>query len=230
MYNQQDIVDVCLRQDTFFTPSGKMAAIFRGKGGVCAGMADGMSAIFTGFIYGFTCLKALGGAFGVGMVTQYVAAATKMTTNVSELIRVYTELKTNALFLEETYKFLDIPNEMYQGSLTTEKRSDRKYQVEFKDVSFRYPGSENWSLRHVNIKFKVGERLAIVGENGSGKTTFIKLLCRLYDPQEGQIFVKWYRYPKIQLSGLYGHFLRGISGFSADISVFGGKCGRKAGI
>ena len=114
---------------------------------------------------------------------------TKMTTNVSELIRVYTELKTNALFLEETYKFLDIPNEMYQGSLTTEKRSDRKYQVEFKDVSFRYPGSENWSLRHVNIKFKVGERLAIVGENGSGKTTFIKLLCRLYDPQEGQILL-----------------------------------------
>lgn len=189
MYNQQDIVDVCLRQDTFFTPSGKMAAIFRGKGGVCAGMADGMSAIFTGFIYGFTCLKALGGAFGVGLVIQYVAAATKMTTNVSELIRVYTELKTNALFLEETYKFLDIPNEMYQGSLTTEKRSDRKYQVEFKDVSFCYPGSENWSLRHVNIKFKVGERLAIVGENGSGKTTFIKLLCRLYDPQEGQILL-----------------------------------------
>lgn len=172
MYNQQDIVDVCLRQDTFFTPSGKMAAIFRGKGGVCAGMADGMSAIFTGFIYGFTCLKALGGAFGVGMVTQYVAAATKMTTNVSELIRVYTELKTNALFLEETYKFLDIPNEMYQGSLTTEKRSDRKYQVEFKDVSFRYPGSENWSLRHVNIKFKVGERLAIVGENVAGKQEY----------------------------------------------------------
>lgn len=189
MYNQQDIVDVCLRQDTFFTLSGKMAAIFRGKGGVCAGLADGMSAIFTGFIYGFTCLKALGGAFGVGLVIQYVAAATKMTTNVSELIRVYTELKTNALFLEETYKFLDIPNEMYQGSLTTEKRSDRKYQVEFKDVSFCYPGSENWSLRHVNIKFKVGERLAIVGENGSGKTTFIKLLCRLYDPQEGQILL-----------------------------------------
>lgn len=189
MYNQQDIVDVCLRQVTFFAPTGKMAAIFRGKGGVCAGLAESMSAIFTGFIYGFTCLKALGGAFGVGMVTQYVAAATKMTINVSELIRVYTELKTNTAALEDTYRFLDIPNEMYQGSLTTEKRSDRKYQVEFQDVSFRYPGSENWSLRHVNMKFKVGERLAIVGENGSGKTTFIKLLCRLYDPQEGQILL-----------------------------------------
>lgn len=189
MYNQQDIVDLCLKQDDFFTPSGKMAAIFRGKGGICAGLAESMSAIFTGFIYGFTCLKALGGAFGVGMVTQYVAAATKMTVNVSELIRVYAEMKTNTKFLEEIDTFLDIPNQMYQGSLTTEKRSDRNYQVEFKDVSFRYPGSENWSLRHVNMKFKVGKRLAIVGENGSGKTTFIKLLCRLYDPQEGQILL-----------------------------------------
>lgn len=94
---------------------------------------------------------------------------------------------------------MDIPNKMYQGSLTTEKRSDRQYEVEFKDVSFRYPGSDDWALRHVNLKFRVGQRLAVVGENGSGKTTFIKLLCRLYDPQEGEILlnginIRKYRY------------------------------------
>ena len=61
--------------------------------------------------------------------------------------------------------------------------------MEFRDVSFQYPGSGIWALRHVNMKFRVGKRLAIVGENGSGKTTFIKLLCRLYDPQEGQILL-----------------------------------------
>ena len=83
----------------------------------------------------------------------------------------------------------DIPNQMYQGSLTTEKRSDRQYEVEFQDVSFRYPGSSTWALRHVNIKFRIGRRMAVVGENGSGKTTFIKLLCRLYDPQEGHILL-----------------------------------------
>ncbi len=65
----------------------------------------------------------------------------------------------------------------------------RKYEVEFRDVSFKYPGSDTWSLRHVSVKFNIGNRLAIVGENGSGKTTFIKLLCRLYDPQEGQILL-----------------------------------------
>ncbi|WP_217959745.1 ABC transporter ATP-binding protein [Acutalibacter muris] len=80
-----------------------------------------------------------------------------------------------------------VPNSTYQGSLTTEKRSDRKYEIEFKAVSFRYPGTSTGALRHVSMKFDVGGRLAVVGENGSGKTTFIKLLCRLYDPDEGEI-------------------------------------------
>ena len=78
---------------------------------------------------------------------------------------------------------------MYQGSIPTEKRNDREYEVEFKNVSFQYPGSNFWALSHVNIKFQIGKRLAVVGENGSGKTTFIKLLCRLYDPTEGQILL-----------------------------------------
>ena len=56
-------------------------------------------------------------------------------------------------------------------------------------MSFRYPGRVDWALKNVSMKFKVGRRLAIVGENGSGKTTFIKLLCRLYDPQEGEILL-----------------------------------------
>ncbi len=98
-------------------------------------------------------------------------------------------MNTQYEHMEKTFEYLDLPNSMYQGSLTTEKRRDRQYEVEFKDVSFKYSGSDVWALRHVNMKFKVGKRLAIVGENGSGKTTFIKLLCRLYDPQEGQILL-----------------------------------------
>ena len=55
--------------------------------------------------------------------------------------------------------------------------------------SFQYPNADAYALKHVNLKFKVGEKLAVVGMNGSGKTTFIKLMCRLYDPTEGEILL-----------------------------------------
>ena len=98
-------------------------------------------------------------------------------------------MKNNVPFLKATFEYLDKENKMYKGSLTTEKRSDRNYQVEFKNVSFKYPGSEIYALKNVSVKFEVGKRLAVVGMNGSGKTTFIKLLCRLYDPEEGEILL-----------------------------------------
>ncbi|MDE7171910.1 MAG: ABC transporter ATP-binding protein/permease, partial [Oscillospiraceae bacterium] len=154
---------------------------------------------FAGAVYLFVGLKALGGAFGVGSVAQYVGALAGLVGGLSDLLVVVGALRINAEFLKPVYQFLDTPNKMYQGSLTTEKRSDRKYEIEFRDVSFKYPGTDAWALRHVSMRFNVGERLAVVGENGSGKTTFIKLLCRLYDPTEGEILlngidIRKYRY------------------------------------
>jgi len=61
------------------------------------------------------------------------------------------------------------------------------YEIEFKNVSFKYPGSEKYALKNLSMKLNIGQRLAVVGMNGSGKTTMIKLLCRLYDPTEGEI-------------------------------------------
>ena len=85
--------------------------------------------------------------------------------------------------------FLELENEMYQGSLTTEKRNDRNYSIEFKNVSFQYPGMDSYALKDISFKFDISKKLAVVGQNGSGKTTFIKLLCRLYDPTEGEILL-----------------------------------------
>ena len=169
--------------------SSPMAKCARGPMGFWAGAAAAVSAVFTGLVYAFVCLKAWAGAFAVGSVAQYVGAITALSGSVGTLVSTWGEFRANAVFLRQTYKFLDTPNEMYQGSLTTEKRSDRNYEIEFRDVSFRYPGAEDYALRHVSMKFRVGERLAVVGENGSGKTTFIKLLCRLYDPTEGTILL-----------------------------------------
>ena len=199
MNNQQKLIGAYWTTIVSFGVTGPFSKMAQGKMGIYASLGVCITTIITGFIYVFTCLKAWGGAFDVGSITQYVGAATAMVDNIFALTGLVGVLEANTDYLEKTFEFLDIPNAMYQGSLTTEKRADRRYEVEFRNVSFQYPGSDIWALRHVNMKFKVGKRLAIVGENGSGKTTFIKLLCRLYDPQEGEILlngidIRKYRY------------------------------------
>ncbi|WP_322175125.1 ABC transporter ATP-binding protein [Acutalibacter caecimuris] len=182
-----------------FGPKSSIGKAAKGPMGACRAGSGAVSQVFVGAIYLFAGLKALGGAFGVGSVTQYAGALAGLAQGLTRLLEVLGALRTNAGFLQSTFAFLDIPNRMYQGSLTTEKRADRNYQIEFRDVSFRYPGTSTWALRHVSMKFPVGARLAVVGENGSGKTTFIKLLCRLYDPTQGEILlngidIRKYRY------------------------------------
>ena len=200
MYEQETIVAHYWNgNNRVFGADGYLGKLARGRMGAYGGFSSAVATLTTGFVYLFTCLKAIGGAFGVGSITQYVGAVTALSGDFNQLLQTYAIMKANTEHMEKNFEYLDIPNAMYQGSLTTEKRADRQYEVEFRDVSFKYPGSDLWALRHVNMKFNVGKRLAIVGENGSGKTTFIKLLCRLYDPQEGQILlngidIRKYRY------------------------------------
>ncbi len=173
--------------DGGFTSS--MAKDARGKMGVLYALSAAVPKSLMWAVYLFVSLKALGGAFGLGSVTQYIGAITAFSGGLSGMLRVLGAMKVNSDTLKMTFAFLDIPNEMYQGSLTVEKRSDRKYEVEFRDVSFKYPHTDCYALKNISLKFRVGERLAVVGQNGSGKTTFIKLLCRLYDPTEGEILL-----------------------------------------
>ena len=199
MYRQSELAEHYVSTVNIFGVGSPVAKASQTIVGPSKALAAALSALLSGIVYVFVCLKAQGGAFDVGSVTQYVSAVTTFSGNAALLLNTVSHMQANAEFLRIIYTFFDIPDAMYQGSLTTEKRTDRRYNVEFKDVSFKYPGSDIWALRHVNMKFKVGRRLALVGENGSGKTTFIKLLCRLYDPQEGQILlngidIRKYRY------------------------------------
>ena len=189
IYRQDIICRNFMKKSVSFLPGSQLEKYMRGPMGLLYSAGTAVSHIFTAVIYIFVCLKAWAGAFGVGSVTQYIAAVTAMSGGVSDLLFCFGELRTNASFLKVTFEFLDTPNKMYQGSLTTEKRSDHQYEIEFRNVSFKYPHTEEYALRNVSLTFNIGQRLAVVGQNGSGKTTFIKLLCRLYDPTEGEIYL-----------------------------------------
>ncbi len=148
-----------------------------------------VSHVFTLLIYIFVCLKAWGGAYDVGSITQYIGATTALSGGVSGLLRFFGNQQNNAPFLMNVYEFLDIPNEMHLGNKSTGKKKENQYIIEFCNVSFKYPSSDKYALKNLSLKFNIGKRLAVVGQNGSGKTTFIKLLCRLYDPTEGAIYL-----------------------------------------
>ena len=158
----------------------------------CAGLSfisTMMNYVLRFGVYLLLIFVALGGGLSVGVIAQYVSCIMLLLAAISGMVGAVQTSLINHEYTKRFFSYFDIPNPMYQGSLSVEKRDDNEYYIEFRDVSFQYPNTDAYALRHVNLKFKIGEKLAVVGMNGSGKTTFIKLLCRLYDPTEGVILL-----------------------------------------
>lgn len=168
----------------------RRAAAIRLRADSTFGMiASIVTAIIGGAVYVFVGLKALSGAFGPGKVVEYYGVMTAMISAFSELAWTLGLLRSNRRFLEEDLAFFNLRSEMKNGTRSVKGIDPQNVEFAFHDVSFRYPGSEPLVLEHLNLTIRTGERLAVVGRNGSGKSTMIKLLCRLYDPTEGTITV-----------------------------------------
>ena len=138
-------------------------------------------------MYGFAVLRAMSGMLTPGEVIAFVGYFSEISAGVSEISDGMGLLKITPTFCKQYFDFLDIPDEKYKGTIPTEKRDDNEYEFEFKHVYFKYPDSEDYALKDVNLKWRIGEKMALVGKNGCGKSTLVKLLCRLYDPIEGEI-------------------------------------------
>lgn len=189
IYRQDRFTQSMFAKDTNYLPGSEIAKWAKGRMGGLYALSGAVTQLYIGAAYIFVCLKSLNGAFGIGSVTQYIGSIIALSGGISALISNFGDIRNNAPFLRTVFEFLDTPNEMCQGSLPVEKHSANNYQIDFSNVSYKYPGQTDYALRHIYLKFTVGEKLAIVGMNGSGKTTFIKLLCRLYDPTEGEILL-----------------------------------------
>ncbi|GAA4851130.1 ABC transporter ATP-binding protein [Paenibacillus vulneris] len=145
-----------------------------------------ISALIGGFIYIFIGLKALSGTISLGSVTQSYAAIFKLVGAVGSLSVSLSKIRSNNNYLELLYEFVDLPSEMQEGT-EIPVLSDTGWEFEFHNVSFRYSSSEEYALKNLSLKLMPNSRTAIVGMNGSGKSTMIKLLCRLYNPESGYI-------------------------------------------
>lgn len=187
IYRQDILSRTNLKKYNPFIPTSKLAKASRGAMGGYQALSGAVSQIFVGVAYIFVCLKALGDAFGVGAIVQYVSAIIALSSGLSMLIETLGNLRNNTPFLRTVFEFLDMPNKMDQGTIAVSQNSEKGDEIEFRNVSFKYPGQKDYALRNVSLTFHAGQRMAVVGMNGSGKTTFIKLLCRLYDPTEGEI-------------------------------------------
>lgn len=143
--------------------------------------------LFAGYIYIYTAIIALSGTISIGDVLMYAGATITMMTAMQEVLLNYNTIKYRNEFLKTYEEFIENKSFDNYGSLPIEKRDDNRYELAFKNVSFKYPGTDEYALKNVSIKFNIGERMALVGLNGAGKTTLIKLLMRLYEPTEGEI-------------------------------------------
>lgn len=145
--------------------------------------------VFTVAVYAYVGIKAIYGMITIGDVTKYISAIILLQTQISVVFSLLININTQNIYLESYNELMDVKNQKYDGTLPVEKRYDNEYELEFQNVSFHYPNSDRMVLKNVSFRLKKGQKLAIVGANGAGKTTFIKLLCRLYDPTEGAIFL-----------------------------------------
>lgn len=139
------------------------------------------------FIYAFVCINALNGLFGIGSVIMYVGYIQRFVSAVKDMAGNIAMFRMNVTFLNNYLDYIQVTKTIYNGTLIPQKSSNNIYEIEFHNVYFKYPSAENYALKNFSLKFNVGQRMAVVGMNGSGKTTMIKLLCRLYDPTDGKI-------------------------------------------
>lgn len=155
------------------------------------GRMQGLFAIITqiaaGYVYIYVVIMALSGTITTGDVLMYAGSIITLMTSIQGVLMRYQNIKYINDYVKNYEEFINSPNMDYDGTLPIEKRDDNRYELAFKNVSFKYPGSEEYILKNVSLTFKIGEHLALVGLNGAGKTTLIKLLLRFYEPTEGEI-------------------------------------------
>ncbi|HPS28529.1 MAG TPA: ABC transporter ATP-binding protein, partial [Candidatus Paceibacterota bacterium] len=140
----------------------------------------------------------------IGTLTFAISTIERFRSSLSTTFTLLGNLYEDNLYVNDFFKFLAIAPKI-ESTDTPLKIKNNPQLIEFKNVSFSYPNSKKLILKHLNLTIRAGEHLAIVGANGAGKTTLIKLLCRFYDPTEGEILIDGQNLKDINLKSWYSY-------------------------
>lgn len=185
IYNMEDMIF----ENTMIIDN-QSKAYFKKMCDISAKESDASKIVNSLFIittYFLAVVKTVAGAISVGDFTRYAGALNQFGSACFSILSSHRELRKICTYMDEFLNFLDTESLHSDGSIPVEKRDDGEYELAFEHVSFHYPENEKLVLKDVNCKLHIKGKLAVVGKNGAGKTTFIKLLCRLYEPTEGRI-------------------------------------------
>lgn len=153
-------------------------------------LSDIIGLIQTVVMYGYCGYLAISGGITVGSFTVFLGALTAFTGTFHEFVKRFPALGLLSKYIDDYREFLRCAEHEGKELETSDISALPEHcDIEFVNVSFKYPDTDRYVLKNINIKIKAGERLSIVGYNGAGKSTFIKLLCRFYKPTEGKILL-----------------------------------------
>lgn len=141
------------------------------------------------FAYAYIAWRTLTGEFSVGDLTFLAGSFRRLRTLLESLLSGFSSVAGQALYLDDLFTFFEVRPEIHSPADPQPFPRPIREGFVFEDVGFIYPGAERWAVRHLSFTLKAGEVVALVGENGAGKTTLVKLLTRLYDPDEGRILL-----------------------------------------
>ena len=145
------------------------------------------------------------GQFSVGDLTFLSGSFLRLHGLLSSLLLGITQTAGQAQYLDDFFAFLDLRPVITTPAVTQPFPSPIRHGIRFRNVGFRYPGTNRWALRHLELSIGAGETVALVGENGAGKTTIVKLLTRLYEPDEGEITIDGVLLRDMDLDDLRAH-------------------------
>ena len=169
-------------------------------------------------VYVFVFFACISGSVGVGDITRYVSCITLLVITAGELISQFQSLINNNKYLERYFQYFDIPSSQERkGGIPV---TGGKH--EFENVTFRYPNTKVDALKNISFKIHSGERISVVGMNGSGKTTMIKLLCRLYEPCDGEILLDGINIKEY----IYNDYMRLLGVIFQDFKIFSFSLGQ----